>query len=43
MEKICFEYGAISSKYKLYAENKLTAYSDMVVHFGSSAQSHCSL
>lgn len=37
MEKICFEYGAMSSKYKLYAENKLTAYSAMVVHFGSSA------
>ena len=29
--KICFEYGAMSSKYRLYAENKYTAYAAMCV------------
>ena len=37
MEKICFEYGAMSSKYRLYAENKYTAYAAMCVHFQMSA------
>lgn len=37
MEKICFEYGAMSSKYRLYAENKYTAYAAMCVHFQRSA------
>ncbi len=32
-----FEYGAVSSKYSLKAENKLTAYATMVLHFQSSA------
>lgn len=31
---ITFEYGAMSSKYSLKAENKLTAYATMVYHFG---------
>ena len=31
------EYGAMSSKYSIEADNKLTAYVGMVVHFGRSA------
>ena len=37
MEKIRFEYGAMSSKYALYATNKLTAYAAMLMHYGKSA------
>jgi hypothetical protein len=29
-----FEYGAMSSKYSIEAENKLTAYAAMIIHFG---------
>jgi hypothetical protein len=32
-----FEYGAMSSKYRLYAKNKLTAYCAMVLHYSQSA------
>lgn len=32
-----FEYGAMSSKYSIEAENKLTAYAAMVVHYDRSA------
>lgn len=32
-----FEYGAVSSKYSIEADNKLTAYVGMVAHFGRSA------
>ena len=35
MEK--YEYGAMSSKYQLEAENKLTAYSAMIFHFEMSS------
>ncbi|MDQ1139448.1 hypothetical protein [Pedobacter agri] len=35
MEK--YEYGAMSSKYQCEAENKLTAYATMVLHFDRSA------
>lgn len=35
MEK--YQYGAMSSKYELEAENKLTAYATMVLHFNQSA------
>jgi hypothetical protein len=31
-----YEYGAMSSKFKLKAENKLTAYVAMCLHYGSS-------
>ena len=31
-----FEYGAMSSKYSCEAENKLTAYVVMCLHYGSS-------
>jgi hypothetical protein len=34
---ITFEYGAMSSKYSCEAENKLTAYVTMCVHYGNSA------
>ena len=37
MKKICFEYGAMSSRYRLYAENKYTAYAAMCCHFNRSA------
>ena len=37
MEKQCFEYGAMSSRYRLYADNKLTAYAAMVLHYNSAA------
>ena len=33
-----FEYGAMSSKYSLEAENKLIAYATMVLHFCSQPQ-----
>lgn len=33
-ELITFEYGAMSSRYSLQAENKLTAYVAMCLHFG---------
>ena len=29
-----FEYGAVSSRYSIEADNKLTAYAAMVCHFG---------
>lgn len=32
-----FEYGSMSSKYRLEANNKLTAYATMVLHYKSSA------
>ena len=32
-----FEYGAVSSKYSVKAENKLTAYVAMVLHYSSQA------
>ena len=32
-----YEYGAMSSKYELLAENKLTAYATMVLHYQNSA------
>jgi hypothetical protein len=32
-----YQYGAMSSKYELEAENKLTAYATMVLHYNSSA------
>jgi hypothetical protein len=35
MEK--YEYGAMSSKYQLMADNKLTAYAAMCAHYDSSA------
>lgn len=35
-EKITFEYGAMSSRYSIEADDKLTAYAAMVYHFGSS-------
>ena len=28
------EYGAMSSKYSIEADNKLTAYAGMIIHFG---------
>lgn len=31
-----YEYGAMSSRYKLSADNKLIAYAAMVYHFGDS-------
>lgn len=31
-----FEYGAMSSRYSLQAESKLTAYVAMVAHFGNN-------
>lgn len=34
MEKIRFEYGAVSSRYALYATDKLTAYAAMLLHYG---------
>lgn len=32
-----FEYGAMSSKYSIEADNKLTAYAGMIIHFGNAA------
>ena len=34
---ITYEYGAMSSKFSLQAENKLTAYATMVMHYNQSA------
>ena len=31
-----FEYGAMSSRYSIEADNKLTAYAAMVAHFGQA-------
>ena len=31
-----YEYGAMSSKFRLYADNKLTAYATMVLHYQNS-------
>lgn len=36
MEEIRFEYGAMSSRYALYATDKLTAYAAMLLHFGEA-------
>ena len=36
-KKIIFEYGAMSSRYKLEADNKLTAYCAMCAHYNQSA------
>lgn len=36
-ELITFEYGAMSSLYSLQAENKLTAYVAMCIHFGRNS------
>ena len=33
---VTFEYGAMSSRYSLQAESKLTAYVTMVAHFGNN-------
>lgn len=33
---ITYEYGAMSSKYSLEAENKLTAYCTILAHYGNS-------
>lgn len=33
-----FEYGAMSSKYSIEADDKLTAYACMVIHFGNNAK-----
>lgn len=32
-----YEYGAMSSKYSIEADNKLTAYAGMIAHFGGNA------
>lgn len=32
-----YEYGAMSSKYSLEADNKLTAYAAMIAHYGRHA------
>ena len=32
-----YEYGAMSSKYSIEAEDKLTAYAGMIIHFGGNA------
>jgi len=32
-----FEYGAMSSKFSIEADNKLTAYAGMILHFGGNA------
>lgn len=37
MDKTIFEYGAMSSRFSVEAENKLTAYTAMVYHFDSAA------
>lgn len=37
MEKIKYEYGAMSSLFSLEASNKLTAYATMAVHYNQSA------
>ena len=35
-KQVIYEYGAMSSKYKLKAKNKLTAYATMVLHYNQS-------
>lgn len=37
-KKITFEYGAMSSRFRLQTENKLTAYATMVLQFNSNPQ-----
>lgn len=37
-KKITFEFGAMSSRFRLLTENKFTAYATMVLHFYSSPQ-----
>lgn len=37
-KKITFEFGAMSSRFRLQAENKLTAYATMVLLFNSNPQ-----
>lgn len=32
-----FEYGAMSSRYSIEADNKLTAYAGMIIHFGPNS------
>lgn len=32
-----YEYGAGSSKFRLFADNKLTAYAAMILHYGDNA------
>lgn len=36
--KITFEYGVMSSRFRLLAENKFTAYATMVLQFNSNPQ-----
>jgi len=36
MKMITFEYGAMSSRYSCEAENKLTAYVTMCIHFNNN-------
>ena len=36
-ENIKFQYGAVSSRYEIEADNKLTAYAAMVYHYGRNA------
>jgi hypothetical protein len=38
-----FEYGAMSSKFSIEADNKLTAYAGMIIHFGPQAASMIAL
>ena len=35
-EKTAYQYGAMSSKFQLFAANKLTAYATMVLHYNQS-------
>ncbi len=37
-KKTTFEYGAMSSRFRLQAENKLTAYAAMILHFNTCPQ-----
>jgi hypothetical protein len=37
-KKITFEYGAMSSRFRLQTEDKFTAYAAMVLHFNSCPQ-----
>ena len=32
-----YEYGAMSSKFSIEADNKLTAYAGMIIHYGGNA------
>lgn len=36
MKEQVYEYGAVSSKFKLTSKNKLTAYACMVLHYSNS-------